>query len=82
MNSLTNLGLGSNEAKEQRILKLRKMFFDQEVITVSSAVKKTGFTRQTIVRWCKQGNVPLWDDKKNKSVVPATLENTPKWLKK
>ncbi|MCC4371891.1 hypothetical protein LMB49_10865 [Limosilactobacillus reuteri] len=80
MSSLNNLGIGSNEAKEQRIIKLRNMFRKQEIITVGSAVKKTGFTRQTVINWCKQGDIPLWDENTNKSVVPTTLENTPAWL--
>lgn len=81
MSSLRNLAMSSNEAKEQRIMKLRKMFHNQEVITVGSAVKKTGFSRQTVVKWCKQGDIPLWDENTNSSVVPTTLENTPEWLK-
>ncbi len=79
---MINFGLESNEAKEQRIIRLRTMFQKQEIVTITSAEKKTGFSRATIIKWCKQGNIPLWDDKKNKSVVELTKQNTPKWLQK
>ena len=42
MNGLTNMGLSSNEAKEQRIMKLRRDFNDKKVSTVQGAGEKTG----------------------------------------
>ena len=80
MNSLNNMGLASNEAKEQRIMRLRNAFNKQEVVTVQAAAKNTGFTASTVRRWAKQGNIPLLDGDTGKSVVPMTDKNRPKWL--
>ena len=81
MNGLTNMGLSSNEAKEQRIMKLRRDFNDKKVITVQGAVAKTGYSAATIIKYAKEGEIPLWDNKKNESVVPINNSNRPKWLK-
>lgn len=81
MNGLTNMGLSSNEAKEQRIMKLRRDFNDKKVITVQGAVEKTGYSAATIIKYAKEGEIPLWDNKKNESVVPINNSNRPKWFK-
>lgn len=80
MNNLTNMGLASNEAKEQRIMRLRNAFSRREVITVESASKKTGYSLNTIRKWAKEGDIPLWDPETGTSVVPLTSDNRPKWL--
>lgn len=74
------MGLASNEAKEQRILLLKKWFNNQEVITLQSAVKKTGYTEATIRKWAIQGDIPLWDTAKKTSIVPINSKNKPSWM--
>lgn len=81
MSKLDNLALASNEARNQRIIQLRQAFAKQQIITVESAVKQTGYTRTTVISWAKQGNIPLWDAKRKQSVVPLTDANTPSWMR-
>lgn len=78
--SLENMAMAANEAREQRIIRLRQMFKKMEVVTVASAVKKTGYSRKTVVSWCKAGNIPLFDEIKQNTVVPMTPANTPAWF--
>lgn len=77
--SLNDLAFSSNEKKIQRIMRLRNSFNKREVITIRSACAKTGYAESTIIKWCKEGNIPLLQDD-GKSIVPLTDENTPKWL--
>lgn len=81
MSSLSNMATSSNEKREQRIMRLRRMFDDGEVATVMSAVNKFGYSYGTIVKWCKDGNIPLLDTEKGSYVVPVTDNNKPKWAK-
>ncbi len=80
--SLSNMGLASNEAKEQRIMRLRNDFNRGDVYTVKSVMQKTGYSRSTIIKWAKQGNIPLYDERKKQSVVLVTDQNRPSWLRK
>lgn len=79
MKNVTNMGLSSNEAREQRIMKLRSDFNHQQIVTVAAAVKATGYSKSTIMKWCKDGNIPLMLNQ-NETVVPMTDQNRPKWL--
>ena len=81
MSSLSNMATSSNEKREQRIMRLRRMFDDGEVATVMSAVNKFGYSYATIVKWCKDGNIPLLDTEKGSYVVPVTDNNKPRWAK-
>ena len=80
--SLTNMGLAANEAKEQRIMRLRNAFNHGDVYTIKSVMQKTGYSRATIIKWAKQGNIPLFDEQKQQPVVPVTDQNQPNWLRK
>lgn len=80
-NNNSILGNASNERKLQNIMKLKRLLDFKKVYTVQSAVQKTGYSEQTIRSWCKQGNIPLFDPKKNTTVVPLTDQNKPKWLR-
>lgn len=84
MNALSNMALASNERKERNIIQLRQLFDYGKVYTVASAQKKLGYTRQTILRWCREGNIPLVDTEKDHSgkttVVPMDATNKPKLL--
>lgn len=80
MSRLSNMGLASNERREQHIMKLRRAFNEQQVATVQAAMHLTGYSYTTIVKWCKDGNIPLMDGKKGQPVVPATKDNMPKWI--
>ena len=73
MNGLTNMGLSSNEAKEQRIMKLRRDFNDKKVITVQGAVEKTGYSAATIIKYAKEGEIPLWDKVLFLSIIVIAL---------
>lgn len=80
MKNTTNMGLASNEKRIQNIMRLQKAFRNQEVTTVASAVRKYGYTQHTIISWCEEGNIPLWNSETNSSVVPITVKNRPQWL--
>lgn len=78
--SLTNMALSSNERREQNIIRLRQAFNKRQVVTVKSAMQWCGYSRTTILRWAKDGNIPLIDDKSGKTVVAMTSQNKPRWL--
>lgn len=77
--ALSDLATSSNEKREQRIMRLRQWFNNQEVVTVKAAENKTGFRPATIIKWCKDGDIPLIGDD-GQPVVPLTEQNRPKWL--
>lgn len=77
--SLDSMGNASNEKRLQRIMKLRRDFNNQEILTVRAAMDKYMLSEKTILQYCKEGNIPLWFGKENKSVVEITDENKPKW---
>ena len=78
--SLTDMALSSNERREQNILRLRRAFNHRQVITVQSAVLWSGYSRQTVIKWAKDGDIPLFDEQQNDSVVKLTAQNRPLWL--
>lgn len=80
MSKLSALGGASNEAKEQRIMKLRNDFNSGKVVTVASVRKLTGYSITTILNWAKQGDIPLIKDN-GESVVPLTDKNMPAFMK-
>lgn len=78
--SLSDMANASNEAREQNIMKLRRLFEQQEVCTVKAASLKFGYRASTIRKWCRDGNIPLMDpDGKVSPVVPLTEQNQPSW---
>lgn len=77
--SLDSMGNASNEKRLQRIMKLRRDFNNQEILTVRAAMDKYMLSEKTILQYCKEGNIPLWLGKENKPVVEITNENKPKW---
>lgn len=77
--ALSDLATSSNEKREQRIMRLRNWFNNQEVVTVKAAENKTGFKPATIIKWCQDGNIPLIGED-GQPVVPLTPANKPKWL--
>lgn len=77
--ALSDMALASNERREQNIMQLRNMFNQQKVVTLASAVKATGYTSNTIKKWCLDGNIPLFIDNDH-TVVPLTNENKPRWM--
>lgn len=79
--ALSDLATASNEKREQRIMQLRRLFDLKHVATVASAVQKFGYSQNTIIKWAKDGNIPLYDTEKQDYVVPVTKENLPKWAK-
>lgn len=79
--SLSDMANRSFEKRQQRIMQVRRWFNDQEVATVESVREKTGYARSTIIKWAKDGNIPLIL-RDGTTVVPATKENTPQWLTK
>lgn len=80
MSSLDNMGNASNERREQTIMKVRQDFNEGIIRTVKSGADKYVVSESTMIKYCKDGNIPLWNPKKNESVVPLTDENMPKWL--
>lgn len=79
MMALSDMALASNERREQNIIQLRNMFNQQKVVTLASAVKVTGYTANTIKKWCVDGNIPLFIDNDH-TVVPLTNKNKPRWM--
>lgn len=80
--SLSNLANASDEKKMQRIMTLRRLFDLGKIKTVKGAQIKFGYSESTIRSWCKQGNIPLYDNSKQTYAVPLTFENQPKWVEK
>lgn len=79
--SLSDMANASNEAREQNIMKLRRLFELQEVCTVKSASLRFGYRESTIRKWCRDGDIPLMDPgQKVNPVVPLTDKNQPSWL--
>ena len=79
LSTLDNLANSSYERRQQRIMKLRRDFNDMKYITVDSVVKLTGYTEATVIKWAKDGNIPLLIDN-GTTVVPVTDENRPTWM--
>lgn len=77
LKTINFLGTSSNEKKTQNIMKLRSDFQKREVVTVLSAVKKYGYTEETIIRWAKEGDIPIFHN--GKPVVRMHVDNKPKW---
>ena len=75
---LNELANASYEKRMQRIMRVRRWFDNQEAVTVSAVMAKTGYARQTIIKWAKDGDIPLFLDN-NHTVVPLTEHNKPKW---
>lgn len=78
--SLDNLANASNEKRNQTIMRVRNDFNQGIIRTVKSACIKYVVSENTMLKYCKDGNIPMWDPKKNQTVVPLTENNTPKWL--
>ncbi len=78
MKDSTFLGLASNERKEQNIMLLRQAFNQQKVITVEAAAKYFAMSQATILKWCREGNIPLLAE--GQPVVEMSPENRPSWL--
>lgn len=76
--SLSDMANASYERRQQRIMRLRGMFNRQQIVTVDSAVQRLGYRPQTIIKWCKEGNIPLLHE--GQPIVPLTDANRPKWL--
>ena len=72
-----SLGAKSNERKEQNIMLLRKLYSQQKVVTINSAMKYFGYSEKTILKWCKEGDIPLIYE--GKPAVPFNAENIPSW---
>lgn len=80
--SLNDLATASNERRLQNIMRLQVGFRRQEFYTVAAAAKSLGgYSYNTVLKWAKEGNVPLIGNN-NKPVVPLTDENKPEWLDK
>ena len=77
---LSDMANASNERREQTIMKLRSAFLHKQVVTVAAAEKQFSVSRTTMLRYCKDGNIPLFDTEKRQTVVPRTRDNTPAWL--
>lgn len=75
MGKLGILGDASNEKRNQRIIKLRNAFNDEQVNTLQEAALLTGYTVNTVAKWARDGNIPLVDDRTGQLVVPLTVKN-------
>lgn len=77
MRGLTNLGLSSNEKREQNIIRLQNGFHDEQFNTIQEASTALGFAYETVKKWAIDGNIPLLD-KYGNHVVPLTASNARK----
>lgn len=78
--SLDNLANASNERRLQTIMRVRNDFKKGICRTVKSACIKYVVSETTMKKYCKDGNIPMWDTQKNQPVVPVTDENKPDWM--
>lgn len=77
---LSDLANASYEKRQQNIMKLRRLFETKVCFTVPAAASYMGYSRATIISWCKAGDIPLIDPYLQTSVVEITAENSPKWM--
>lgn len=75
MGKLGILGDASNEKRNQRIMKLRNAFNDEQVNTLQEAAQLTGYTVNTVAKWARDGDIPLVDEQTSQPVVPLTAAN-------
>lgn len=75
MGKLGILGDASNEKRNQRIMKLRNAFNDEQVNTLQEAAQLTGYTANTVAKWARDGDIPLVDEQTGQLVVPLTATN-------
>lgn len=73
--SLEIMASASNEKKLQRIMILRRNFLEGKCYTVEAASQLMGLSTATIVKYAKEGNIPLYH--KGAPVVPVTKYNAP-----
>lgn len=78
--SLSDMANSSYEKRQQRIMQVRRWFNEQKVVTVESVMQKTGYSEKTVIKWAKDGDIPLIK-KDGNPVVPLNEQNTPTWLK-
>lgn len=65
----------SNEAREQNLMRLKRAYKEGKVVTVKSACDYFGYSEPTIIKWCKDAQVPLIDTKRKRYVVPVNQSN-------
>lgn len=70
----------SNERRLQTIMRLEQLFRKRQVVTVMSAMQFLGVTKTTVLKYCRSGDIPLFDTEKHATVVPVTDQNRPDWL--
>lgn len=75
MGKLEILGEASNEKRNQRIMKLRNAFNDERVNTLQEAAKLSGYTVTTVVKWARDGDIPLLDEQTGQPIVVLTAAN-------
>lgn len=75
MGKLGILGDASNEKRNQRIIRLRNAFNDEQINTVQQAAKLTGYTVKTVSQWAYDGDIPLLDQETKATIVPRTAKN-------
>ncbi|GEN48170.1 hypothetical protein [Ligilactobacillus pobuzihii] len=75
MGKLGILGNASNEKRNQRIIRLRNAFNDEQINTVQQAAKLTGYTVKTVSQWAYDGDIPLLDKETGATIVPRTAKN-------
>ena len=75
MGKLGILGDASNEKRNQRIIRLRNAFNDEQINTVQQAAKLTGYTVKTVSQWAHDGDIPLLDQETGATIVPQTVKN-------
>jgi hypothetical protein len=78
--SLNDMANASNERRLQTIMRLEQMFRKQQVVTVMAAMQSFGVTKNTILKYCRSGDIPLFDTEKHMTVVPITDQNRPAWM--
>lgn len=76
--SLSDMANASYERRQQRIMQVRRWFDDCETVTVAAVCQRTGYAKSTVIKWAKDGNIPLFLNN-NETVVPLTNTNKPKW---
>lgn len=76
MGKMGLMGESSNEKRNQRIMRLRNAFNDEQFNTLQEVVDFCGYTVNTVRKWAVDGNIPLLDDETGQTVVKKSPANS------
>lgn len=75
MSKMGLMGESSNERRNQRIMKLRNAFNDEQFNTIQEVADYSGYTVNTVRKWAIDGDIPLLDEETGQTVVKKSPAN-------